>query len=109
MQRRSLPVLPCFPFLTAPRLPDLSLADRRPPDSRAPSVLLVCPRFCRAECIRGWTFRSDSRKPTSGFSQLAAEAKTFVAVLPSLPAQAGEARDLSIALSRCHALIPCLR
>src|SRR6266851_10069704 len=69
VQRTPLPVLPCFPFLTAPRLPHLSLPDPRPPDSRTPSLSLVCARFCRAECIRGWTFRSDIRKPASGFSR----------------------------------------
>jgi hypothetical protein len=70
VQRKSRPALPCFPFLTAPRLPDLSLPDARPRDSTTPSLSLVCPRFCRAECIRGWTFRSDIRQPTSGFKPL---------------------------------------
>ena len=59
----------CFPASRfSPPQDCLSLPDPKPPDSRTPGLSLDCPRFCRAECIRGWTFRSDIRRPTSGFS-----------------------------------------
>jgi hypothetical protein len=94
VQHTPLPVHPCFPLLSAPRLPELSLPDPRPQDSKTPNPWLIRPPLlsCRVHQRPDLPVRHSQADPVT----LAAETKTFVAVLPSLPAQAGAAGALSL-------------
>jgi hypothetical protein len=96
VQRTPLPVHPCFPLLSAPRLPDLSLPDPRPPDCKTPNPWLLRPPLlsCRVHQRPDLPVRHSQADPVT----LAAATKTFVAVLPCLHA-AGRRSQGSLSLS----------